>query len=132
MPRPTELILAVAVGSAAGGVARYFLTGAVELRAATGFPLGTLVVNVVGCVLLGFIAHLVLVHDGLTPATRLLLTTGFCGGFTTFSTFSLESIELIQSGQLGRAATYLAASVGLGLLGVWLGMAVGRGVTAVP
>lgn len=132
MPRPAELILAVAVGSAAGGVTRYLLTGAVELRVATGFPVGTFVVNLVGCFILGVIAHVVLVNHDLSPAARLVLTTGFCGGFTTFSTFSLESLELIQNGQVGRAAAYIGASVGLGILGVWLGMAAGRGLTPTP
>jgi CrcB protein len=126
MSRPIEVILAVAVGSAAGGVARLLLSDAVQLRATGTFPFGTLVVNVVGCFALGFITHLVLDTGEFSPSSRALLTTGLCGGFTTFSTFSLETIRLVEEGSTARAAGYAVGSVGLGLVAVWLGIVVAR------
>ena len=70
MSRQTELLLAIAVGSAAGGVARYLLTDAVQLRVSSTFPFGTLVVNVLGCFVLGFITHMVLETGEFSPSTR--------------------------------------------------------------
>lgn len=126
MSRPSELILAVALGSAAGGVARFLLTDAVQLRTGGTFPLGTLVVNVVGCFALGFITQLVMQSGDASPRLRALLTTGLCGGFTTFSAFSLETVRMLEDGNVGGAAGNVALSVTLGLAALWLGMVVGR------
>jgi CrcB protein len=119
---PTSLVLAVAAGSAVGGVARFLLTDAVHHRVGTTFPVGTLVVNVLGCLALGFIMQLALDTGELSPSTRALLTTGFCGGFTTFSTFSWETVVLIQEGSLRRAAFNAIGSVTMGLGAIWIGM----------
>ncbi|MGE0353268.1 MAG: fluoride efflux transporter CrcB [Gemmatimonadales bacterium] len=111
----------VAIGSAAGGVSRYLLGGVMQ-RASAAFPWGTLVVNIAGSFLLGALMRYSLSAPSLSPETRALLTIGFCGGFTTFSTFSYEAIRLMQDGEWPQALGYIAASVLVSLLAVWLGM----------
>jgi CrcB protein len=103
---------------------RYGLSGVVQewLRNAS-FPYGTLVVNVAGCFIIGGLAYLSEARGLLTPETRLLLITGFLGGFTTFSTFGNETLALARGGELGRALGNVAGHVGLGLGAVWAGWA---------
>ncbi|HRY29999.1 MAG TPA: CrcB family protein, partial [Elusimicrobiota bacterium] len=81
----------LAVGSVAGGFARYLLSGAVHSKWGSGFPYGTLAVNLCGCFLIGLLNGLAEEKFLLNPHARLLLMTGFCGAFTTFSTIMLES-----------------------------------------
>jgi CrcB protein len=125
------ILLAVAVGSAIGGVARYTMTLLVQPKD-LAFPLGTLAVNVVGCLLIGVFAALALTPGRVSPEVRVLLISGFCGGFTTFSSFSYENIELIQNGAWSRAILYTAASVAAGLGAVWLGTAAVRATIGAP
>lgn len=121
-PFSPALLAAVALGSAIGGVARYLMTFLVQPRN-VAFPFGTLAVNIVGCFLIGVIAQYSLGQGRLSPEMRVLLISGFCGGFTTFSTFSFEGLELIQAGAWPRAALYALTSVGVGLAAVWAGTA---------
>ena len=121
----------VAVGSAAGGVARFALSTVVQQRAGPNFPVGTLVVNISGSLLLGFLMRLALGTDLISPETRVLLTTGFCGGYTTFSTFTYETMMLIEDGETMRAGLYIVLSVVLSLIGAWLGTAAARELIAV-
>ena len=86
------------------------------------FPVGTLAVNVLGCALIGVFAALAEALPGLNGPARLLLVTGVLGGYTTFSAFGLETLLLLRRGDATLAAAYVAASVLLGLAGVWLGM----------
>jgi CrcB protein len=112
--------LAIFVGAGLGGVARYAVGGWVQAAAGAGFPWGTLVVNVSGSLLLGFLYSLV----GSSPATaqwRAFVGVGFCGGYTTFSTFSYEAANLVQGGEWGRAMLYMAGSVVLSLLAMLVG-----------
>jgi CrcB protein len=125
-----RMIFYVAVGSAAGGVARYLLSSFVQQRVGAGFPLGTLLVNVTGSFLLGLFWRYALGSQTITPEVRLLLTTGFCGGYTTFSTFSYETVVLLEDGEWPRAATYVILSVVLSLAGVWLGFLAARELLA--
>jgi len=90
------LALYVAAGSAIGGVARYLLSLAIQQRATTPFPVGTLVINVTGSLLLGFLLRYATASSTMSPEARALLTTGFCGGYTTFSTFSYETVALFE------------------------------------
>ena len=122
MSRPSELILAVAAGSAAGGVARYLLTEAVQLRTGATFPFGTLLVNVLGCFALGFITQAVLQQHDASPRLRAFLTVGLCGGFTTFSAFSLDFALLVERKAYGLAGAYAAGSVVLSLAAVFAGL----------
>jgi CrcB protein len=117
MPR---LLLAIAAGGALGSVARYGVALLAQ-RAHASFPYGTLVVNVAGSLLLGVLVRSFASHSSGPTVTQLALTIGLCGGFTTFSTFSLDTLRLLQSGEHGRAAAYVAASVGLSVTAVWLG-----------
>jgi CrcB protein len=121
--RAADVVFAVAIGSGAGGVARYLLAGSISARAGTAFPVGTFVVNIAGCLAIGFLMRLMLDGGQFSPTVRALLTTGFCGGFTTFSTFSWEAIAAIEEGEMRRAAWYVVSSVVLGLIAVWVGSA---------
>jgi CrcB protein len=117
-----HLVWYVALGSGVGGAARFALSVFVQQRAATAFPLGTLIVNITGALALGFILRLVLGSPGTMPELRALLATGFCGGYTTFSAFSYETLVLLQAGDYRRAAIYIAASVVLSIAATALGV----------
>lgn len=122
----------VAVGSAAGGMARFALTGVLQQRLAPGgsFPVGTMLVNITGSLLLGFLIRWLLEVPSVSPELRTMLTTGFCGGYTTFSTFSHDTVALIEQGDWRRAALYMALSVGVSLLAVVAGMMLARDLLA--
>ena len=121
-------LILVGVGGLAGSVLRYLVTLFFATRAATGFPYGTLAVNLVGCLLIGMIFGISEKGDLLSPEWRILLTTGFCGGFTTFSTFSYESIRLLQDGEILLVSLYVGGSVVAGLLLTYLGMLLVRSI----
>lgn len=121
-------ILLVAVGGAVGSVLRH-LTNVMTVRLfGPGFPWGTLTVNLVGCFLMGMIVEVLARRLGGAPELRLLLATGFLGGFTTFSAFSLDFATLYQRGAMLEAFAYLAGSVVLSLAGVFLGLWLARTV----
>ena len=117
-----NLVWYVAVGSAVGGAARFALSSFIQQRAGT-FPVGTLIINVTGSLILGFLMRYALGSTSVSAEMRALLTTGFCGGYTTFSTFSYESIALIEDGDYRRAAIYIVLSVVLSLVATFLGIA---------
>jgi CrcB protein len=117
---------AVALGAGVGGVSRYLLASAIQQRAGTAFPWGTLVVNVSGSLLLGFLLRYAIATPSFSAEVRALLTTGFCGGYTTFSTYSYETAALLEDGQYSRAGLYAAASVLLALAGTVIGFALAR------
>jgi CrcB protein len=108
--------LQLALGGLAGTFARYLLSGAVHRVCGPEFPYGTLTVNLVGCLVIGFLAAAAEHKFLLSPNVRLLLMAGFCGAFTTFSTFMLETANLAKSGETVRALVNVAASVGVGYL----------------
>ncbi|SMF69896.1 CrcB protein [Xaviernesmea oryzae] len=119
-------MLIVAVGGAAGSVLRY-LVGVWTLRQfGPNFPWGTLTVNVVGSFAIGFLAELIARRLNASPEMRLLIVTGFLGGFTTFSAFSLDVVALFERGAGFTAATYIVASVAVSLGAVFAGLALGR------
>lgn len=124
------MILAVALGSAIGGVARLLVGAAVQHRFGAAFPAGTLLINITGSLLLGFLMRFALSTSAISPEMRGFLTTGLCGGYTTFSTFTFETMTLIGDGEVGRASAYVAASVALSLLGVYLGAWAAGGLIA--
>jgi|SRR5690349_22702034 len=111
----------IALGGAGGSVLRYVLGAAVQRTTASGFPLGTLVVNVSGCFLIGLLVRQFM-NMQLSQDLRALLVVGFCGGFTTFSTFSAETLGLIEGGEYARATAYVLLSLGLCLLATFAGM----------
>ncbi len=105
-----------------GSVLRYGLSGWVQrLGGNSSFPTGTLVVNVVGCVAIGFLAALFTGPMLIREEYRLAILVGLLGGFTTFSTFGYETVALTNSGQWGFAALNVVLSNGLGLAAAWMG-----------
>jgi fluoride exporter len=121
------MIWFVALGGAVGSVVRFVLGSLVQERAGT-FPLGTLVVNVTGSLLLGALMEYALSTPAISRDMRALLTTGFCGGYTTFSTFSYETVRLAQEGDYRRAGLYVVLSVLGSLAAAFAGFALAREV----
>ena len=121
-----QAVLLVALGGAIGSVLRYE-TGALVLRhvGTTQFPWGTFTVNVAGCAIAGLLAGLGEHFEFLTADVRLLLFTGFLGGFTTFSAFGVETIALIERGEWAIAGTYVALSIACGLAALWTALKLG-------
>ena len=117
----------VALGGAVGSVARYVIAVVVPTRPGA-FPAGTLLVNVSGSILIGFLMRYGLESISASAETRLLLVTGFCGGYTTFSAFSYETARLLEDGQWTRGVAYIAASVVLSIAGTFAGFAIARGM----
>jgi CrcB protein len=118
------MIYWIAFGSALGGAARYSLGGLVQRWAPGEFPLGTLAVNVLGSLLLGFIVRYALETQAVSAEIRAFLTIGLCGGFTTFSTFSYESAAMLERGEWSRLALYAGLSLLLTIAAVLMGAAV--------
>ena len=114
--------LFVALGSALGGVARYALTRA-TLAVSAQFPWGTVLINVVGCFVIGFFGTFTLASDRFATSenTRIFVMVGVCGGFTTFSSFSLQTFDLVRAGAWGRATGNVFASVVLCFVSVAIG-----------
>ncbi len=122
----------VGAGGFVGSVLRYALGGLVHRAAATsGFPYGTLVVNVTGCLAIGLLGGLAELRHVAGPELRLFLLIGVLGGFTTFSTFGYETLALLRDGDHMRALANAGLHLALGLGAVWLGFAIaewlGRG-----
>lgn len=113
----------IGLGSAIGGMGRYWCSGLVARNVGEVFPWGTIAVNVLGSLAIGFLATW-LSADGrvlVAPDTRAFLMVGICGGYTTFSSFSLETLNLIRDGEWSWAVANILLSVFLCLLAVWLG-----------
>ena len=110
----------IAVAGGAGSVCRYLVWRAVS-QPESGFPLGTLMVNILGCFCIGLLAKTV--NDELL---RLTLITGFLGGFTTFSAFGLETLQLLRNGMVASAVWYVMASNVGGIAAAWAGLRVGQ------
>lgn len=114
-----ELLL-VCIGSFFGGGTRYLVGKAIHTWIAASFPLGTITVNVAGCFLIGILSGLS-IGGQISPTAKLVLVTGFCGGFTTFSTFMNENLLLSRDGAMLSAILYTLASLTLGLFAVIFG-----------
>ncbi|MDE3059801.1 MAG: fluoride efflux transporter CrcB [Pseudomonadota bacterium] len=115
----------VALGSALGGMARYWLSGAVATAFGEAFPWGTLIINIIGSFVIGFFATFT-GPDGriFAPSDiRIFVMVGLCGGFTTFSSFSLQTLNLARDGEFFHAGMNILLSVALCLLFAWLGHA---------
>ena len=118
-------ILLVALGGAVGSAARYVVSRYVGETVASVFPWPTFAVNIVGCLIIGLLSTLVSAGT-LTPAMKLILITGFCGGFTTFSTFANENLSLMRTGDMLVAALYIGLSMICGIIAAYVGMKIGR------
>jgi fluoride exporter len=116
-----KIVLIVFAGSGAGGVLRYFIQKFFIDAGFVQFPAGTFVVNIAGCFLIGLFEALAAKNNLISPEWRLALTTGLCGGFTTFSTFANENINLLHNGDYLYFSIYLILSIVLGLGAVVFG-----------
>ena len=126
------LYLIVFLGAGIGGALRHGVNlGAVRLFG-YGFPLGTLIVNVIGSFLMGLLAGYFVFRPGVPQDVRLFLTTGILGGFTTFSAFSLDAALLIERNAYALAAAYVAGSVAASLVALFLGLSLFRGGGHLP
>ncbi|MSO73265.1 MAG: fluoride efflux transporter CrcB [Rhodospirillaceae bacterium] len=122
-----QTYLWIGVGGALGSMARHWSNGAIGALVGVGFPWATLVINVLGSLVIGFVAA-AMNAEGRWPSgdlPRQFIMVGLCGGYTTFSAFSLQTLDLIQKGQWLPAAGNTGLSVGLCLIAVWLGYAGG-------
>lgn len=117
-------IVLVGLGGSVGSIARYLIQRWVNTFYVYSFPLATFLINLSGCLLIGILYALAEKSNVLTPATRLLLITGFCGGFTTFSTFAFENTDLLRTGNHLIFALYAGGSLLLGILAVFIGSAI--------
>ena len=126
MTPDTKRLLLVAGGGLIGCVARYWLAGVVQRLGDHGFPSGTLAVNILGSLIIGVVMTLSLERGVLDERLRILLTTGFCGGFTTMSTFSYETLALLRDGESLLAFWNVTASFAACVGAAWLGSTVGR------
>jgi fluoride exporter len=114
-------ILIVALGSGVGGALRFVLSKWIQESVATSFPVATMVINVMGCLLIGLFYGIFDRSSFLGSDIKLLLTVGLCGGFTTFSTFMNENFQLLRMENYFYSALYAAGSLFLGLLAVFVG-----------
>ena len=119
-------ILLVAVGGAFGSVARYLMASSVQRAVGWSFPLGTVLVNILGCFLIGILYVLFVARPEPREDMRVLLMVGVMGGFTTFSSFSLETVTLAMSGQYMSATLNVVISVVACLVGTVAGIALAR------
>ena len=119
-------IIFVAGGSALGGVLRLLTGRLVKAYVQTAFPWSTFLINILGCFAIGWIHAWATRQPQFRPEILRLLTTGICGGFTTFSAFAQENILLMRSGSFSTAMVYMIASVAVGLFATWVGMLAGR------
>lgn len=119
--------LIIGSGGFTGAVCRYALSGLISrLASPATFPYGTLVVNILGCLLIGFGGGLIENRQIFSPEARAFIFIGLLGGFTTFSTFGLESFKLVANGQIFSTLCYIGAHLILGLSAVWLGHILSR------
>lgn len=120
----------VFIGAGIGGLMRHFMNIWITALASSGFPYGILTINVIGSTAMGLAAGWFASRGEILPDLRLFLATGILGGFTTFSAFSLDTALLMERGELLLAAVYVAGSVALSLLGLFLGLWMMRAVLA--
>ncbi len=120
--------VAIGVGGAIGAILRFVISGIAYNVLGQNFPWGTLVVNMIGCFLIGFLSQL-FEEMAISPNLRVLILVGGLGAFTTFSTYALENVNLLRDGQFGIAFLNIIASTVLGIVFVFVGMALANYLT---
>ncbi|MEJ2362659.1 MAG: fluoride efflux transporter CrcB [Gammaproteobacteria bacterium] len=121
-----QTLFFIALGGALGAVLRYGVSNGVHALVGRGFPFGTLTVNVLGSLLMGFLYIIMIERMSNNLGLRAMLIVGFLGAFTTFSTFSIETFNLLENGEAFKALTNILISVVLCLLAAWIGVVIGR------
>ncbi len=119
-------VMIVAFGSAIGGALRAILVSVTATRVTASYPLGVLLVNVIGSFVFGVAIRYGVQTGAMSDTTRMLITTGLCGGFTTFSAFSMDIVDGLEQGRSTMVTTYVLASLVLGVGALLFGMSVGR------
>jgi CrcB protein len=119
-------LIPIAVGGGMGAVMRYLASTNIHRLVGRDFPYGTLSVNVMGSLFMGFLYIILIERSSLSTEWRAFLMIGLLGAFTTFSTFSIETLNLLESGELLKAASNILLSVLLCLIAAWLGLFIGR------
>ena len=114
-------ILAIGIAGLVGTLMRYWLSGVVDRVAGETFPAGTLVVNLAGCFLIGFLFHALTERYLIDPGLRSVILIGLLGGFTTFSSFGVQTFTMLRDGELWLASLNIVASNAGGILLVWVG-----------
>ena len=125
LPDTIRNIIAVGAGSFIGGIARHLVSLAMK-GISKGFPWATVLVNLIGCLIIGLLWGFLSRNASESTSWGLFLTVGLCGGFTTFSTFSKEALTMLQTGQIWGFASYIALSILAGIALVALGYYIGR------
>lgn len=123
-----RIVLLLVIAGALGTLSRYALGGLAQRIGGTGFPYGTLAINVLGCFVIGLIMQIALNTDLIAVPLRIAVTVGFLGAFTTFSTFSYETVRFLEDGAWMSAALNVASNVGMGLLATFAGMLLGKAI----
>jgi len=118
-----KAFLLVGLGGFLGATSRWLLAQSIDRWLHSRFPFGILLVNILGCLVIGYVMGLVHARGAVPDHTRLLFTVGFLGSFTTYSTFSWDSLELFRTGHMGYAIANLLITLTAGMLTVWLGYA---------
>ena len=121
-----SVVVSVAVGGAFGAISRYGLDRVIEQRTESSFPWSTFVINVSGCLLVGFLIAAIVDRGSAPDWLRAGLVVGFCGGYTTFSTFGQETLDLVEANESVVAVLYATASVVVGVLAVLAGTRLAR------
>jgi CrcB protein len=119
-------ILLVGLGGATGSVLRFLCQKWISSISNLSFPLGTFLVNITGCFLIGVIFSFAAKNESVNYNTQLLLMTGLCGGFTTFSAFTLEGMGLLKEDKTGLFLLYIGGSVIVGLFATWIGIRIAK------
>lgn len=118
----------IAIGGIFGCWARYAMTNGVQALLGRGFPYATLSINILACLLIGFVFTEMVERVSVAPAIRIGILTGFVGGFSTFSTFAMETVFLAEQGEWGRSALYVFLSLVLGLAATVAGVFIARAI----
>jgi len=121
-----HMLVAIAVGGAVGALGRHFVNVAMGSLLGTGFPWGTVTVNIVGSFLMGVLIHMLAVSWNVSPEMRALLTVGALGAFTTFSTFSLDVVTMYERDELLLTGIYIAVSVVASIGALFVGLRLAR------
>ena len=117
-----SVYIAIAIGGSLGAIARYWFQTSAHQWLGFGFPYGTLSVNILGSLLMGFLSVLLVSRFEVSEAVRVGLLVGFLGSFTTFSTFAMDTLQLTESGAILKATSYILLSVLCCIIGAWAGL----------